>query len=221
MTALHSATTDVPPSALLRLPRQPADAADLLAFLGTRYSLGPKYLAEPAPTRAELQQAAAVALRAPDHRHLRPFRFVRIADEQRTRLAGLFAADAARRGHGAEEVERARERAQNGPALLAVVGHVRSSVEDVPLHEQWISLGAGVMNFLNALHLMGYGAKLLSGASVRDPAIHAAFCRPGETLVAWLLAGTPTRAGRARHVDDDGDALSDWEWPQAGEGSLW
>lgn len=211
MTAVYSATVAPAPS-VLRLPPQPADdAADVLAFLGARYSLGPKYLVEPAPTRAELQQAAAVALRAPDHRHLRPFRFVHVAQEQRERLAGLFAADAARRGHGAEEVERARERAQNGPALLAVVGHVRSNVEDVPLHEQWISLGAGVMNFLNALHLMGYGAKLLSGASVRDPVIQAAFCRPGETLVAWLLAGTPTRVGRAKHVDHDADALSDWQ----------
>lgn len=210
MTALHSATAAAPPYAVPRLP--PAeDAADVLAFLASRYSLGPKYMAQPAPTRAELQQAAAVALRAPDHRHLRPFRFVRVADSQRARLASLFAADAARRGHGAEEVERARERAQNGPALLAVVGHVRANVEDVPLHEQWVCLGAGVMNFLNALHLMGYGTKLLSGASVRDPAIQAAFCRPGETLVCWLLAGTPTRAGRAKHVDHETDALSDWK----------
>lgn len=212
MTALHSGIVVAPPSTVLRLPPQPADAAgDVLAFLASRYSLGPKYLVEPAPSRAELQQAADVASRAPDHRQLRPFRFVQVAQDQRERLGGLFAADAARRGHGAEEVERARERAQNGPALLAVVGHVRATVEDVPLHEQWISLGAGVMNFLNALHLMGYGAKLLSGASVRDPAIQAAFCRPGETLVAWLLAGTPTRMGRAKHSEHHGGVISDWE----------
>lgn len=211
MTALYSATAAAPPYAVPRLPLPPAeDAADVLAFLAGRYSLGPKYLVEPAPSRAELQQAAAVSLRAPDHRQLRPFRFVLVAREQRERLAGLFAADAARRGHGAEEVERARERAQNGPALLAVVGHVRPNVEDVPLHEQWISVGAGVMNFLNALHLMGYGAKLLSGASVRDPAIQAAFCRPGETLVAWLLAGRPSRGGRAKHPEHHGGVISDW-----------
>lgn len=212
MTALHSASTAAPPPAVLPQPPQGADAAaDVLALLAARYSIGPKYLVAPAPSRAELQQAAAVALRVPDHRQLRPFRFVHVAQEQRERLAGLFAADAARRGHGAEEVERARERAQNGPALLAVVGHVRFNPEDVPLHEQWISLGAGVMNFLNALHLMGYGAKLLSGASVRDPAIQAAFCRPGETLVAWLLAGTPTRMGRAKHSEHHGGVISDWE----------
>lgn len=202
-----------------RLPRpvpllQPEigdEAREVLAFLGQRYSLGPKYLTQPGPSLDELQQAVAVALRAPDHRQLRPFRFVRVGDHQRERLAGLFAADAARRGHGAAEVDRARERAQNGPALLAVVGHVRTNAEDVPLHEQWVSVGAGMMNFLNALHLMGYGAKLLSGASVRDPDIQASFCHPGETLVAWVLAGTPARLGRPKQADDQQQALSEWE----------
>lgn len=188
------------------------EAREILAFLGQRYSLGPKYLTQPAPSLDELRQAVAVALRAPDHRQLRPFRFVRVGDHQRELLAGLFAADAARRGHGAAEVDRARERAQNGPALLAVVAHVRTNVEDVPLNEQWVSVGAGMMNFLNALHLMGYGAKLLSGASVRDPDIQASFCRPGETLVAWVLAGTPTRLARPKQADDQQQALSEWAW---------
>lgn len=186
------------------------EAHDALAFLGQRYSVGPKYLTLPAPSPQELQQAVAVALRAPDHQQLRPFRFVRVGDAQRERLAGFFSRDAARRGHAAVEVERAWERAYNGPALLAVVGHVRHNVEDVPDYEQWLCVGAGMMNFLNALHLMGYGAKVLSGASVRDPDIQAAFCRTDETLVAWVLAGTPTRLAHPKRPDDAQTALSDW-----------
>jgi hypothetical protein len=183
---------------------------DVLPFLARRYSVGPKHLSYPAPSAQQLREAVAVALRAPDHRALRPFRFVRVDDSQRQHLAGLFAADAARRGHGAAEVERARERAQNGPALLAVVAHVRENVEDVPVTEQWITVGAGVMNLLNALHLMGFGAKLLSGASVRDADIQAAFCRPGETLAAWVLCGTPKRLAHPKHPDDVDCALEDW-----------
>jgi hypothetical protein len=54
----------------------PIDAVqDLLAFLARRYSVGPKHLALPAPSTPELQQAAALAMRAPDHRQLRPLRF--------------------------------------------------------------------------------------------------------------------------------------------------
>lgn len=77
-------------------------AEDALAHLGQRYSVGPKYLTLPAPSRAQLEAAVALALRSPDHRGLRPFRFVRVTDDQRDRLGGLFAADAARRGHGAD-----------------------------------------------------------------------------------------------------------------------
>jgi hypothetical protein len=183
---------------------------DVLPFLARRYSVGPKHLAHPAPSAQQLRHAVGLALRAPDHRGLRPFRFVRVADSQRERLAELFAADAARRGHTATEVERARERAHNGPALLALVAHVRENVEGVPATEQWITVGAGVMNLLNALHLMGLGAKLLSGASVRDPDIQAAFCRPGETLAAWVLCGTPTRLAHAKHPDDVDAALEEW-----------
>ncbi|MGE0671428.1 MAG: nitroreductase family protein [Methylibium sp.] len=190
---------------------EPATAAeDALAYLGQRYSVGPKYLSLPAPGRDQLESAAALALRSPDHRGLRSFRFVSVSEHQRDHLGSLFAADAARRGHGADEVARARERAHNGPALLALVARVRANVEDVPDHEQWVCVGGGLMNFLNALHLMGFGAKVLSGASVRDPAIQAAFCDAGETLVAWIVAGTPSRRSHAKPVASDVPALADW-----------
>ena len=94
--------------------------------------------------------------------------------------------------------------------MLAVVGHVRANASDVPESEQWVCIGAGVMNFLNALHLMGFGAKLLSGASVRDEAIRAAFCEPGETLVAWLLAGTPKSRPGPKFTDNPERVLSIW-----------
>jgi hypothetical protein len=193
-----------------RLAEAASAAADALAYLGQRYSVGPKHLTLLAPSRAQLEAAVAVALRSPDHRGLRPFRFVRVTDDHRDRLGGLFAADAARRGHSADEVARARERAHNGPALLALVARVRANVEDVPDHEQWVCTGGGLMNFLNALHVMGFGAKVLSGASVRDPAIQAAFCDAGETLVAWIVTGTPVRRPHAKDVASEVPALSDW-----------
>lgn len=195
-------------------PAEREPATEVLQFLAGRYSISPKHLVHPAPSAQQLHAAAAVALRAPDHRQLRPFRFVRIGGEHREALASLFAADAARRGHTAEEVERARTRAWNGPALLAVVAQVRPDAQDVPPHEQWVCVGAGIMNFLNALHVQGFGAKLLSGASVRDPAIQAAFCGSGETLVAWILAGTPTRQGHPKRADVAcADLLCDWSGP--------
>jgi len=174
-----------------------------LQALAGRHSQGPKYMVAPAPSRAQWQQAADLALRAPDHGGLRPFRFVLVSEEQRAPLAELFVNAARRWGQSeAEELQRAHERAWNGPGLAALIVRLREGEPEVPAHEQLICAGAGLMNFLNALHLMGYAAKTLSGAALRDPALQAAFCRPGEQLLAWVLAGTPLKPAlpRARPV---------------------
>jgi nitroreductase len=177
----------------------PADAAggpvaELLDLLALRYSVGPKVLAPPGPSAAQWEHAATLALRAPDHGGLRPFRFVVIGDTQRQALSELFALGARQRGHGPEDVDRARARAFNGPGLAALVARVRDNVPDIPPQDQWLCVGAALMNLLNALHLMGFGAKALSGASVSDPAVSSAFCADGEVLACWVIAGQPTRA---------------------------
>lgn len=183
---------------------------DLLAALACRYSVGPKQMTEPAPTPEHLLLAAQLALRAPDHLGLHPFRFVSVATAQRPALGELFARAAQRRGLDETEVAAARRRAHNGPALLAVIGRLREDVDEVPPHEQWMCLGGAVMNLLNALHLLGYGAKVVSGSSVGDTEVQAAFCAAGEVLVAWVIAGTPIRSTRARHDERVDDLLTDW-----------
>ena len=85
----------------------------------------------------------------------------------------------------------------------------------MPAHEQWLCIGAALMNFLNSLHLMGFGAKALSGASVCDPDIAAAFCTPGETLVTWVVAGRAARPAHPRRADAVSDAISNWSPPAA------
>lgn len=189
---------------------EPTAVQVALDYLGRRFSMGPKYLVQPAPSSEELFQAACVSLRAPDHGNLQPFRFVQVRDHQRERLGDLFAADAAQRGQALVEVERARARAGNGPALLALVGKLRADVPDVPVHEQWLCIGAGLMNFLNGLHLQGYGAKTLSGASIDSHEIQAAFCDEGERLLAWIVVGTPARTAHGKRIDDASRVLTDW-----------
>jgi nitroreductase len=186
------------------------DASEVIGFLARRFSVGSKHLGLPAPSEAQWTEAAVLALRAPDHGGLRPFRFVIVGDEQRALLAELFAQDAERRGRQTGDVAKARARAHLGPGLVALVGRVREGMADVPVTEQWVCIGAALMNFLNALHLMGFGAKALSGASVRDPAIRAAFGRPDETLVAWVVAGTPQRSAHPKGEDDVAAAISRW-----------
>jgi nitroreductase len=193
---------------------RPPHAEEALAALASRYSTGAKMLVPPAPSDAQWAEAACIAARAPDHGHLRPFRFVTVGDEQRARLSELFAQEALRRGQSPADAERARERAYNGPGLAALIGRFREGIDGVPVYEQWMCCGAALMNFLNALHLIGFGAKAVSGPSVRDVAMRAAFCEEGETLLAWVIAGTAGQVQRAKRGDGDGVRIERWVPPQ-------
>ena len=89
-------------------------------------------------------------------------------------------------------------------------GHPR-----VPPHEQWLAAGGALANFLTALHMMGYGAKVLSGRKAADSAICNAFCGPGETLVGWIAAGIASQAPHPRHNDTPDAILRRWQLPRA------
>jgi nitroreductase len=183
-----------------------------LELLLARQSVGIKHLVEPGPDAAQLQRMADLALRAPDHAGLVPFRFVVVRGDARQRLAQLFARAA--RAAGKDEAGAALdgERAQRAPVTVAVLARQDPGHPQVPVHEQWACLGGALANCLNAAHLLGYGGKMLSGAKVRDPAIQAAFCRPGEQLVGWVALGTPV-GSPAHRLDKPRAAgvIGDWD----------
>lgn len=183
---------------------------DVLQHLLRRHSVGPKHLVEPGPDDAQLREAARAALRAPDHGRLTPFRFAVVPPHRRAELARLFEAAARRHGHGAAESAAEGQRAWNGPVLVAVIVRIVPGRPEVPEHEQWLSAGGALTNFLNALHLMGFGAKMLSGRKAGDPDVVRAFCGPGETLAGWIAVGTPTAAPKARHDDDPAQVIGPW-----------
>jgi nitroreductase len=168
-------------------------APECVASLLHRYSMGIKHLVEPGPDDAQLRIIIEAALRAPDHGELMPFRFCVIRGQARERLAELFEASAIRRGKNAESCALERERALRAPLLIAVIARVDLYHPMVPAHEQWACVGGAVTNILNAIHMMGFAGKMLSGEKVRDPAIIGAFCQPGETLTGWISVGTAAK----------------------------
>lgn len=193
--------TDVPPGAL--------DA------LLTRYSVGPKYLVEPGPSDAQLAWMAQAALRAPDHAELVPYRFKLVRGAAKEGMAALFADAARAAGKGEEGAALDAERALKPPLTVAVVARIDLGHPQVPAHEQWAAVGGAIANFMTAAHVLGYGGKMLSGAKVRQPAIAAAFCEPGETLLGWIALGTPARppAGPSRKPPP-AQVLVDWTPPR-------
>jgi nitroreductase len=177
----------------------------------SRQSVGIKHLTEPGPDDEQLHRMAQAALRAPDHAGLVPFRFAVVRGAARARLAELFAQAARAAGKDDAGAALDAERAQRAPVTVAVIARQDPGHPQVPVHEQWACLGGALSYFLLAAHLMGYGGKMLSGGKVRDAAIQAAFCRPGEQLVGWVALGTPLRSP-ARRLDKPraADVIGDW-----------
>ena len=189
----------------------PATTNQALAALLSRHSLGPRWMVAPGPSEAELALAIQAALRAPNHGRLQPWRAITVGTDQRPALAALFEEFARESGKSEDEVAIERERAFNGPVLLAWVARIDTTVDKVPPHEQWICVGGAFANFMNAVHSMGYGAKILSGRKCQHQAIVRAFCAEGEQLVGFICIGTPTRALEPREEDRPHDVLSAWE----------
>lgn len=187
------------------------DMPTALAALLSRHSLGPRWMVAPGPDAQQLALAAQAALRAPNHGRLQPWRLVTIDEAQRPALAALFEQFARDAGKSEDEVVTERERAWNGPVLVAWVARIASNVEKVPPHEQWICVGAAMANFMNAVHMMGFGAKILSGRKCQHPALVQAFCEEGEQLVGFTCIGTPTRGLAPREKDDTQGLLSPWD----------
>ena len=187
--------------------------ASLEALL-TRYSVGPKHLTAPGPSDAQLAQMAEAALHAPDHAELVPYRFKVVRGAAKKGMAALFADAARAAGKGEEGAALDAERALKPPITVAVVARIDLGHPLVPAHEQWAAVGGAIANFLTAAHALGFGGKMLSGAKVRDAAISAAFCDPGETLLGWIALGTPARkaAGPSRKGDPSA-VLVDWHSP--------
>ncbi len=202
---MHHAETSPPE------PLAPPNAPALQALLG-RYSVGVKHLAGPAPSDAHLALMVQAALRAPDHGMLVPFRFCAVQADQREAFAALLERAARDAGKAPEASALDRERALRAPLTVAVIARIDLGHPLAPEHEQWMAVGGAVSNFLAAAHALGYAGKMLSGAKVRAPAVVAAFCEAGESLVGWISLGTAQRPAASKHHKPPVDVvLRTWE----------
>ncbi len=163
---------------------------DAIQALLTRRSRG--QLALPAPPREVLEKAFTCALRAPDHRLIRPWRFLVIQDEGLVRLGEVFvsASMADKPELEAVEIERLRKMPQRAPLIVVAIMRHHDDAK-VPRDEQVLSTGAAVENLLLALHAQGYAAMWRTGPLSAHPVVMAALgLTVGETIAGFVYIGT-------------------------------
>lgn len=180
-------------------------AAELMQ---SRQTILPKRLVAPGPDGEHLRAILDAAGSAPDHGQLLPWRFIRVPQEARARLAEVFGAALLERDADAtpEQVAQAQEKAYRSPLLLLVVVDGLCGDPEVDLHERMVSAGCAVQNMLLMATALGYGSALTSGKALKAAGFRALFgLTEGEHALCFISVGTvlSRKSRRQRPVASD------------------
>ena len=157
-------------------------------------------LEEPAPDFEVLDSIFSASLRAPDHMHLRPWRFLTISGDDRKHLGELFVSHYKDSNPNAlqNEVDSAYAKAFRAPLIVVGIASYKSHPK-VPDIEQAIATG-GVMNNIGlAAYAHGFGSVWRTGAHAVSQVIKQGLgLIENEEIIGFLYLGTPTN--RERHI---------------------
>ena len=180
---------------------------DALVALHTRTS-APR-LEAPAPGGEALDQILLAALRAPDHAMLRPWRFLVVEGDARSKLGQLFVD--ALQPKTPEEADKLRASPLRAPMIIIAAAAVKENPK-VPAIEQIESCAAAVQNMSLAIHALGFGSIWKTGKPAYDPRVKVALgLKETDAIVGYLYVGTPTMRDRPAPVLNVGDYVEHWK----------
>ena len=147
-------------------------------------------LTTPAPTPEQLTKMFEAACRAPDHKQLRPWRFLVVTGEARKTLGEVMA-----RADGLtdndENWQKSSERLLRAPLIIVAIT-VFKEHEKVPRVEQVLSTGAAANNILLAADALGFGGIWRTGdAAFSEEVAKALRLKANEQMAGFIYIGTP------------------------------
>lgn len=183
-----------------------------LDYLLSRRSV--KFVQEPGPTQDELGVILQCAMSAPDHGRLQPWRFSIIRGPAIAKLANLAIAAIKAAGLPLTPEKEASTRQWLGkvPVLIAIACHLDHTNTKVPESERMLAVGAGVMNMLNAAHMLGYGAFWSTGLGTYLDEVSEAlgYDALDYRFMGFLAVGTPIiTPAQVRRVEYSG-FVTEW-----------
>lgn len=194
--SIKALTTDSPPFT----------SEQLIHWINSRRSVGNLDL--PAPTQAQIEEAIECAATAPDHKKLRPWRFIVTTGDARHDLgrALLEAAEAKTTQDGEVLSEKTVKKTQTMPLRAPVIITVVTQMQEhkkVPHFEQMLSAGAAVQNLILALKAQGFSTLWRTGLLCNEPAVKAYFGVSADDYVtAFVYTGTSPKGEHARKPID-------------------
>src|SRR5579862_1719637 len=166
---------------------------DALGVIGSRRSIY-AFAATPV-AEDDLRLALDLAVRAPNHRLTRPWRFGVFLGEGRSRLADALAAASVRLGL---PIEKARATAFMAPAIVCAGVACQLDRPKVVEHEECYAVAAAVENLMLALHARGIGSIWTTGARADTSEVRALLGLNGahDHVIAIVGVGYPAAENR-------------------------
>ena len=161
----------------------------ILDFIKSRRSIG--NLVAPAPNREQVEQAIEVALSAPDHKDLNPYRFIVLEKQALNNLGTALKNAAIAQGETDEKtLAKAENMPLRAPMIIACVTNFKSH-DKVPHWEQIAASSCAVQNLLLALSAQGFASVWRTGPLANAPEVKRYFNVTADNqVIAFVYVGT-------------------------------
>ncbi|MGO3999851.1 NAD(P)H nitroreductase [Pseudomonas fluorescens] len=169
-------------------------------------------LLDPAPTAEQREVLFAAAMRAPDHGHLQPWRFLTVEGQAREQLGEILAQAALAQDAEAPQavVDKARNGPLRAPLVVVVIAKLQEHVK-YPKSEQLLAAGCAAHGILLAAYAQGIGAVWRTGELAYSPQVAQGLgLAEGEEVIAFLYLGTPQKEPRVAEKADLAEFVSAW-----------
>ncbi|QSZ57000.1 nitroreductase [Rhizobium sp. ZX09] len=166
----------------------------LLDYLRVRRSTPALQLAEPGPSKAEIEDILRLAVRVPDHGKLAPWRFMVFRGEERVRLGETALRIALEKNPDLDlqQQEAERTRFTRAPVVIAVISTAKPHFK-IPEWEQIMSAGAVCLNLIFSANASGFAANWLTEWLAFDPAFLAEIdVDAAEKVAGFIHVGSTT-----------------------------
>lgn len=195
------------------MTRQIVNSDNITRILHQRVSF-PR-LVDPAPSGNVLKNILSVAFRAPDHKILKPARYLLIEGDARHTLGETFAQAALGKEEGVSEAKLNKCRNMPLRAPLILVAISKNIVHPkVPIFEQEQAVAVGLGYILLALQAEGFGGIWRTGDMAVNPRVLSDLgVDSHESLVGFLYIGTPDGEPKRITPTEFEDHFSYWNGP--------
>jgi nitroreductase len=170
-------------------------AQDTVDLLLKRRSAKPAFLAEPGPTREQLDTILTAAGRVPDHKKLEPWRFIVFEGEARASFGRILLRACLaeeKQAPSAARLETERTRLLRAPTVVAVISRVTPNPA-APEWEQILSCGAACFNLCLAANALGFGTAWITEWYSYSPAVREGLkLAANERIAGFIYIGTAT-----------------------------